>query len=208
MLDAGQRERAAQDFVAEHLRRLRAPQRLARLGPDDARVVAQSLQRIRHRHGEEATDVVILERLPKAQRFLPGQAGPHGVVHDDPVVGGDVFEARERVANRLGARRAAAAEQRHARGNGDCRFEPVVVGREHDVRARERKVREEAVERVLQHRLAAQRQVLLGQAGTEPESVARGGDESVIRHRVAVVGWARLGSNQRPSDYESPALTD
>ena len=84
----------------------------------------------------------------------------------------------------------------------------MIIGREHDVSAHDREVREQSLERVLQHRFAAQRQVLLGYAGAESESVARGGDESVVRHRVAVMGWARLGSNQRPSDYESPALTD
>jgi hypothetical protein len=104
-----QRQCAAQHAVPEHLRRLRAPQALARFRPHDAPLVIDALQRVGHGQREEPADVVDCELALQPQRRIRIDARPYCVMNDNPVVGVDVGHPRQRVVHRCATRCAAAA---------------------------------------------------------------------------------------------------
>ena len=52
-------ERAAQHHVTEHLRRLRLPQAVARHGLEDVAAFVRALERVGHRHREQAADLAM-----------------------------------------------------------------------------------------------------------------------------------------------------
>src|SRR5688500_11103750 len=91
-------EAAAQQAVAEHLRRLRAPQVEARDRRGDALVLVRALQRVREGHREESPDRVVADLVEELLEELDREARPRRVVHEHPVVLRDLLlEGEERV---------------------------------------------------------------------------------------------------------------
>jgi len=95
-------ERCPQYAETKHLRRLRAPKRIARLCTVHTAIVPKTLQRIGNGNGEKPADPIIGKLPLQAQRGVSAEARPHCVVHDDPVIrSDDVIEMRKCVANAL-----------------------------------------------------------------------------------------------------------
>ena len=101
--------------MAEHLRRLRLPQLLARLGRLDPTGGIGALERIGDRHREYAADLVRSQRVEHALQFVLAQAGPRRVVHQHPVVGFERGGGRDQaVQHAVVPCRAAAVKRRDA----------------------------------------------------------------------------------------------
>ena len=77
---------AAEQRVAEHLRRLRAPQSLARNGGGHALVLVGLLGRVGERHGEQSAHGIVADLVDELL-YHSVPAGTRGVVHHHPVVG-------------------------------------------------------------------------------------------------------------------------
>src|SRR5438445_9257658 len=173
-------EPPAQQPVAEHLRRLRAPQVQARNGGRHALVLVGALQRIRERHREEPADLVVLELVQKLLDELGLDARARGVVHEHPVVLRDAaFEVLQRVEDGLGTVRAAAEERLDLVGErAPVVGAPVAVERrEADVHACDARNSRQRLDTVEHHRLAGDGQVLRGGGVADEGDLAGGGTQ-------------------------------
>src|SRR5438105_9657498 len=173
-------EPTAQQPVAEHLRRLRAPQVQARDGGGDTLVLVGALQRIGERHREEPAHLIILELVQELLDELGLDAGARGIMHEHPIVLRDaVLEVLQRVEDRLGTVRAAAEERLDLVGErAPVVGAPVAVERrEADVHARDARHRRQRLDRVEHHWLAGDGQVLLGEGVADAGALAGGGNQ-------------------------------
>jgi hypothetical protein len=120
---------------------------------------------------------------------LAREAGARGVVHEDPIVLRDLLlERDQRVQHALGAARPTREERLYLfRKRAPVVLAPVAVERrEHDVDALDARNRGERRDRMEHHRLAADRDVLLGDRLADARALAGGGDDGEdLGHRWA-----------------------
>ncbi len=197
--DAGKRaarQRRAQRTGAEQLRRLRAPERGAVECRRDAAVFG-ALQRVAQRHREQSAAVLAPGLVDQPCKLGRAEAGARGVVHEHAVVVLDAPGDRaESVAHGLRARSAADRKELDPRRVGTDRRPPRVGRGDDDEDALDARLGQHRVDRVFEHRLVAERQVLLRTAvGSHAGAHARRGDESEetngVRQRGSRPGWRR-----------------
>lgn len=170
----------AQHADAKHLRRLRLPQRVARLGARD-RVAARrhALERIGDRQREDAAHRIVLQRRDQRADQRRRDAGARGVVHEHPVLVGraELGEPEQPVEYRRLTRAAAAAAHREAQAREAACVEMGIVGRKHDERLGELAAGVERGERVMEKRATGQRAVLLRHGRTGAAARAGAGNQ-------------------------------
>ncbi len=148
--------------MAEHLRRLRAPQPLARQRAQAATAVIRLFHGVRDGHREQAADRVAPTGGDEPFEVLPSQAGPCRVVHQHPVARLGRDERLQPVQHR-GCARRSAGDRRHAPAQRERQaLEAPVPAREHDDAAGDALHRAERAQAVLEQRPAGNSQVGLG----------------------------------------------
>lgn len=75
-----------QNRMAKHLRRLRTPKRLSRFRTHHALVCPDALQRIGHRHRQQAAYGIIDQLVLQTKRRGAVEAWAHRIVHNHPVI--------------------------------------------------------------------------------------------------------------------------
>src|SRR6185436_7898154 len=180
----GARQGLQQQPGAEHLRRLREPELRAVLGGLDF-FLRNLFHRVRDRQSQDAADFIAFDLAHQLVQVLFRQAGPRGVVHQQPVVRLDVVHrGDETVVHRIAPRFAAAVKrlQPLAERAPVVRGEGLVLRRQHHKYALH-PGHANCSHRMPKHRLAGERQVLLRCPGRKSRTAAGGGNQRIERHR-------------------------
>ena len=126
------RQRVGENAEAEHLRRLRLPDVVARQRRDGA-IAFGPLERVGDRQREQAADAVVAAGLDERLDPFGANQATRRVVDEHPVVGGraEPGELGEAAGDGGAARRAAAAREREARIDRQAgqAFVVLIVGR-------------------------------------------------------------------------------
>ena len=173
----------AEQAVAEHLRRLRLPQAIARLGGGHALFGIRPLQRVGYRHRENAANRVLRQVHEQRIEHGGGNAGPGGIVHQHPViVGCHHGGSLQAVGHALRPRRAATAH----RFQLGTEFTPVVarppgvVRGQHDPHPFDVRTGGQRLQGMKNQRATEQVEVLLGLLGAEAGTAAGSGNDCVM----------------------------
>ena len=170
-------QRFRQQSGAEHLRRLRLPQAFARLGVGDALLGIGALQRVRHRHRQNAAHRVVAQFADHARQQMRRQTGPRRIVHQHPVVRIQ-FGCQQAVRHALCTCLPAAIQRRQFASA----MRPVVtreifiVRRQHHEHGLDVGAGTQSGKRVPDHGLTGQIEILLGQLVTHAGAETGGGD--------------------------------
>ncbi len=171
--DIGPPQRVVEDRIAEHLRRLRAPQPVPRLGRGRAQPGADlgALQRVAQRHGEKSADRLVLELVQQPVQRRHVDTGAHRVVHQYPVFGRRPLADRSQaVPHRFAARGTALVHRDDAGYRSDPLGEVLVATRQHDKDRLEHDRAVERRDRMREQRQAGDRCVLLRQPAAEADA--------------------------------------
>ncbi len=175
-------QRLDQQAVAEHLRRLREPQVVARLGMRDAQVAIGALQRVRQRNRQQPAGVIRIELPEQAVELLAPEAGPRGVMHQHPVGTGDGVAGREQtVEHARSARLAAAIKRLDLRGElaPVTALETVVTLSEHDENLLYTRMLRQRPQRVVEQRPPRDLHVLFRRGRAHADAGTGSGNQGV-----------------------------
>ena len=166
--DPGRRiERLQQQAMAKHLRRLRLPEPFARNRLQNAAIRAGALQGVGNGHGEQAAGIVLAHLGDQFFDQGYSEAGPCRIVHQHPVVA-DTSDlcghGAQAVGNALRAGLAAAAQDTHLGAEREHLFgwPECIVRRQHYENFGNHRRGAQSGQRVPDHGVTGQRQVLLG----------------------------------------------
>jgi len=153
-----------QDRKAKHLRRLSAPETVARLGRRCTQSGARlgTFEGVRERHGEQSSDRLIFELVQQAMQGGYIEAGSRRVVHQHPVFSLGLPTHRDKaVADRFGARCPAGIYRFYALDRADVLSVELVIARENHEHHVDNHRAVQRVDRPPEQRHACDRGVLL-----------------------------------------------
>jgi len=188
-------QRLDQQPVAEHLRRLREPQIVARLGCRHAQVAVGAFQRVRDRHRQQPSGIVLLELSQEAIELLAPETWASGIVHQHPVAPGDGIARSQQAVEHACRPRLAPAIQRLdplAQIPPVVAREAIVALREHHEYLLDARMLRERQQRVVEQRASRDLQVLLGQGRSQAGAGAGGWNQGVGFGHVEVTVFAEI----------------